>query len=118
MSYAQDKLYLALHALVGALPIRERLVSAAHAMLLLEPKDFSNADEAQTFAKLWQDLTDVKSGRGGADDIDTCIKHLTDDSAVRLARAILSLYHGLDPSGPYPTPEFPPPSDINSRLKT
>jgi hypothetical protein len=49
MSYAQDKLYLALHALVGALPIRERLVSAAQAMLMLEPKDFSKADEAQTF---------------------------------------------------------------------
>ena len=118
MSYAQDKLYLALHALIGASPIRERLVSAAHAMLLLEPKDFSNADEAQTFAKLWQDLTDVKGGCGGADDIDACIKHLTDDNAVRLAEAILNLYHGLDPGGPYPTPEFPPPSGINSRLKT
>jgi hypothetical protein len=57
MSYAQDRLYLALHALVGASPIRDRLISAAHAMLTLESKDFSNADEAQTFVKLWRDLT-------------------------------------------------------------
>jgi len=118
MSYAQDRLYLALHALVGASPIRDRLISAAHAMLTLESKDFSNADDAQTFVKLWRDLADVAGGCGGADEIESCVKRLTDDDAVRFARTILNLYHGLDPSGPYPTPEFPLTSSVNSRLKS
>jgi hypothetical protein len=118
MSYAQDRLYVALYALVGASPIRDRLISAAHAMLTIDSKDFSNADEAQTFVKLWRDLTDVEGGCGGADEIESCVKRLTDDDAVRLARTILNLYDGLDPSGPYPTPEFPLTSSVNSRLKS
>ena len=77
----------------------------------------SNADEAQTFVKLWRDLTDLEGGCGGADEIESCVKRLTDDAAVRLARTILNLYHGLDPSGPYPTPEFPLTSGVSSTPK-
>lgn len=107
MSYAREQLYLALHTLVAAAPIRDRLAGAARAMIMLEPKDFHHADEAQSFARLWHELTHVKGERAIESDIDASVKGLTDEHAVRLARAVLSLYHGLDQSGPYPTPEFP-----------
>jgi hypothetical protein len=83
---------LALQSLVGAAPMRRRLVNAALTLSPLQTKDFPDHDAANTFDRMIHDLTQAEA-IGDEGNIEATVRLLSDDEAERIAREILGLYH-------------------------
>jgi hypothetical protein len=92
MGHTRERLHQALRSLVGAAPMRGRLVNAAHTLNPLQAKDFPDDDAAATFDRIMHDLTHIEAV-GGEGNIEATVKTLSDDDAERIAREILGLYH-------------------------
>jgi hypothetical protein len=94
MGHTRERLYRALQSLVGAAPLRKRLVNAAITISPLLAKDFADPDAAGAFQRIMNDLTRVEAV-GDEGDIQATVQHLSDDEAERIAREILELYHQM-----------------------
>ena len=94
MGNTSERLHFALRSLVGAAPMRRRLVNAALTLSPLRTKDFPDHGAADTFGRIMHDLTHVEA-IGGEGNIEATVKLLSDDEAERIAREILGLYHRM-----------------------
>lgn len=89
-SYAKEKLYEALHALVGSSPIEQRLTFAAGALILLQPD--------QIPPQIAQDLRaalDVLTKTPLSDSHSYTPRPVTPEEGVELAHKILSMFVDL-----------------------
>jgi len=84
--YAKQKFYDAVYALLGTATIDRRLTSAASYLLLVQPRDLP-AGMRDDFQKLKRKLTRIPlSSKTGL-----LLRPISEDDAVKLAKAILSM---------------------------
>lgn len=102
LEYVWEKTNSAVVSLAsGAGPIQQRLVSAAHTLMLLKPEDFGTDDLRLQWSSIMESLTALDALAGDEGSLEATVSRMSEDQATSIASDIatlngLHLLHMLD----------------------
>ena len=96
IDYTDEKLMEAVRILAtGSGRIQERLLDAAHVLILLRADDFPEGDLRRKFNGVMDDLT-FEQPEGEEGRISATLSAIDDEDARAIAKRIVSLYHAVN----------------------
>jgi hypothetical protein len=89
---ARERIYIAVESLVDARPIKDRLETAARALLPLEGRDFPPGPQRELFEQIYADLTKLSASESEG-HLGATLRHMDEATAVAIARNIARLLY-------------------------